>query len=113
VVERHTHEGQFRVEGVDWTSAQQRFNGYYDVEMQIPLSVLGNVTKFRFNALRRTTHAPTGTRVVLRAWPDAGDVYLMPIATLSSDGLKSKGSASGSKAPLRVLERAATTKPQQ
>jgi hypothetical protein len=90
VVERHTREGQFRVEGVDWTAAQQRFNSYYDVEMRIPLSALGDATKFRFNALRRTTHAPTGTRIVLRAWSDAGDVYLMPIATLSSDGLKSK-----------------------
>jgi hypothetical protein len=90
VVERHTRGGQFRVQGVAWTAAQQRFNGYYDVEMQIPLSVLGNTTQFRFNALRRTTHAPTGTRIVLRAWPDAGDVYLMPIATLSSDGLNQK-----------------------
>ncbi|HEX8237447.1 MAG TPA: glycoside hydrolase domain-containing protein [Abditibacteriaceae bacterium] len=116
VVERHTREGQFRVEGVNWTAAQQHFNGYYDVEMQIPLSVLGdatgNATKFRFNALRRTTHAATGTRVVLRAWPDAGDVYLMPIATLSGDGLKSKAETKQPTAA-RVLDKPATNKTQR
>jgi hypothetical protein len=112
VVERHTREGQFRVEGVNWSSAQQRFNGYYDVEMQIPLSVVGNATKFRFNALRRTTHAATGTRVVMRAWPDAGDVYLMRIATLSSDGLKSKAETKQPTAA-RVLDKPATNKTQR
>jgi hypothetical protein len=81
VLEKHTREGHFRTEGVSWTAAQQRFNGFYDVEFQIPLSVVGNAKTFRFNALRRTAHE-TGTRVILRAFPDIGDVYLMPLVTL-------------------------------
>lgn len=112
VVERHTREGQFRVEGIDWTSAQQRFSGYHDIEIRIPLSVVGNATKFRFNALRRTTHEPSGTRVTLRTWPDAGDTYFMLIATLSSDGLKSNAELK-QPAAARVLDKPATNETQR
>jgi hypothetical protein len=58
--------------------------------MRIPLSVVGNATKFRFK--RSAPHHARANRNAHRAarLADAGDVYLMPIATLSSDGLKSK-----------------------
>jgi hypothetical protein len=46
--------------------------------MQIPLSIVDNKTQFRFNALRRDG----STLRVTRAFPDASDVTLMPIATL-------------------------------
>ncbi|HVF09900.1 MAG TPA: hypothetical protein VNA16_03810, partial [Abditibacteriaceae bacterium] len=57
------------------------------VEMQIPLSVMGAHT-FRFNALRRVYDARADMRYIVRAYPDAGDVMLMPIVKLESDVLK-------------------------
>lgn len=89
-VEHHTREGKFRVEGLKWQGATKSATGFYDVEMKIPLEIIGGASRFRFNALRRTTHEPSGTRVMLRAYPDADDVFLMPIVTLGNDALKSK-----------------------
>jgi hypothetical protein len=89
-VEHHTREGNFSVEGLVWQGATKTFKGFYDVEMKIPLEIIGNASRFRFNALRRTTHEASGTRVTLRAYPDANDVFLAPIVTLGNDALKSK-----------------------
>ncbi len=89
-VEHHTREGNFGVEGLVWQGATKTFKGFYDVEMKIPLEIIGGATRFRFNALRRTTHEGSGTRVTLRAYPDANDVFLTPIVTLGNDALKSK-----------------------
>jgi hypothetical protein len=79
VVERHTREGRFRIEGLDWKYAVHQTKNGYDVEMQIPLSVVRNAKEFRFNALR---HVGGSTPHIVRAFPDAGDVTLMPLATL-------------------------------
>jgi hypothetical protein len=48
--------------------------------MQIPLSVVNNEKVFRFNALRHI--GGTSTPLIVRAFPDAGDVTLMPLAVL-------------------------------
>lgn len=79
VVEKHTREGRFRIEGLDWKYAVKQTENGYDVEMQIPLSVVNHQKTFRFNALRRIGGS---TPVIVRAFPDAGDVTLMPLATL-------------------------------
>jgi hypothetical protein len=78
VVEKHTREGRFRLENFDWKFSSQKTETGYSVEMQIPLSVVNSEKQFRFNALRRSG----STLQITRAFPDAGDVTLMPIATL-------------------------------
>ncbi|HVF10244.1 MAG TPA: glycoside hydrolase domain-containing protein, partial [Abditibacteriaceae bacterium] len=47
VAEKHTREGRFRIEGVNWKFATEMNRTNYEVEMQIPLSVVGANT-FRF-----------------------------------------------------------------
>jgi len=80
VVEKHTGDGQFRLPDFDWKFNLKTSDKGYEVEMQIPLSVVKNSKQFRFNALRRIGGG--STPVLLRAFPDANDVTLMPVATL-------------------------------
>jgi hypothetical protein len=80
VVEKHTREGRFRLEGIDWKFATKKTDNGYEVEMQIPLSIVNNQKQFRFNALRRI--GGSDTPIIVRAFPDAGDVTLMPVAVL-------------------------------
>jgi hypothetical protein len=82
VVEKHTREGRFRLEGFDWKFAASATDGGYEVEMQIPLSIVDNAKRFRFNAL----HRDGSTLRLTRAFPDAGDVTLMPFAKLDEPG---------------------------
>jgi hypothetical protein len=85
-VERHTREGRFRVEGIKWKGATKTFTGFYDVEIEIPLSVIGAAGWFRLNGLRRSWDAKSGTSYISRAQLDAGDVMLMPKARLDGMG---------------------------
>ena len=87
IIEKRTRQGTSRVENADFRAVVKQFNtvkhgdNFSNVEMQIPLKTLGYGAKFRFNALHRTTL--NGTRIMLRAFPDAGDPFLMPILDLS------------------------------
>ena len=84
IVERHTGDGHFRLPDFQWKFSAKKIATGYEVEMQIPLSVVVNEksskTQFRFNALRRIRSG--STPLLLRAFPDANDVTLLPIATL-------------------------------
>lgn len=80
VVERHSREGQFRIEGLDWKYSSRPTATGYEVEMQIPLSIVDGQKQFRLNALRRTSGSALP---IQRAFPDAGDVTLMPQARLT------------------------------
>src|SRR5207237_891940 len=82
VVERHTREGQFRVEGVAWNSAARSSDRSYSVELSIPLSLFDAGHGVRINALRRFSDAAVEARYIARAFPDAGDVTLMPLVRL-------------------------------
>jgi hypothetical protein len=93
VVEKHTREGHFRIEGVQWKSATKTFSGYYDVEMQIPLEVLGNAQKFRLTALRRAWDDKLAMNHLLRAWTDAGDPRLMTLIELQNPSSSKKQSS--------------------
>ena len=81
-VEHHTREGQFAAEGLSWQAKAKVFSGFYDVEMKIPLSVIGNPHTFRCNAARRVNDVEHGLRYTVRAWPDANDTYLMPLVRI-------------------------------
>ncbi len=78
VAEKWTRAGHFRVEVPGYRAVISPGTGFYAVEMQIPLAALPS--RFRIGALRRTSDPATGTRVVLRAFADAGDPFLMPRA---------------------------------
>lgn len=83
-VERHTREGQFAIEGLQWQGKIKMFKGFYDVEMKIPLEVIGSPAQARFNALRRVHDPALGIRYTVRAYPDANDVFLTPLIRLAS-----------------------------
>ncbi len=80
VIERHTREGQFRVEGLEWKYSSRQTATGYEAEVKIPLEIVGDTKSFRLNVLRRIggSSAP-----VVRAFADAGDVTLMPQARLA------------------------------
>ena len=80
IVYHHTGDGQFHLPDFAWKFSAKKIATGYEVEMQIPLSVVNGKTQFRFNALRRIRSG--STPVQLRAFPDANDVTLLPIATL-------------------------------
>lgn len=75
VVERHTREGKFRVEGVTWKFAAKKEEGIYTVEMQIPLSIFDSKDYMRANALRRI--GDPNSAYIVRLAQDAGDITLM------------------------------------
>ena len=76
--EHHTCEGQFKANTIKWQGARLDAAHFWNAEFRIPLSLVGRAQEFRFNAIRRT-QTIYGTRVLLRAVPDEGDVTLMPI----------------------------------
>lgn len=82
VAEKWTRDGRFEAAMPDYKAKIKAFAGqpnagFANVEMQIPLADLPS--PFRLSALRRTQSA-AGTRIVTRAFNDAGDPFLMPIA---------------------------------
>jgi hypothetical protein len=83
VVEKHTREGHFRIENVQWKGATKQFHGYYDVEIKIPLNIIGNAKQFRFNAIRRVWDDKLQMNYLVRAVENAGDPRLMPLVSLA------------------------------
>ena len=77
VVEKWTRDGRFEAEMPSFKTKIKSFAGFANLEMCIPLGEIP--APFRFGALRRTQTA-TGTRIVTRAFADAGDPFLMPRA---------------------------------
>ena len=88
VAEKWTRAGHFRVEVPDFKAVVTPFAGFTNVEMQIPLAELP--APFRIGALRRTADAATGTRIITRAFADAGDPFLMPRARFRAARAKAK-----------------------
>jgi hypothetical protein len=84
VVERHTREGQFKIEGLEWKHGTRIGGKDYSVEFRIPLELVGDGTSFRLNVLRRIGSRDLSPRYFVRAYPDAGDVTLMPVVQLQS-----------------------------
>ena len=78
VAEKWTREARFSAKMPDFQAVVTPFAGFTNVEMQIPLAELP--ANFRLSALRRTADPATGTRVITRAFADAGDPFLMPRA---------------------------------
>lgn len=76
VVERWTRDGRFEVETPNYQATTKSFAGFANVEMRIPLDQLPE--PFRISAMRRTQVGET--RIVTRAFNDAGDPFLMPRA---------------------------------
>ncbi|HEX8465971.1 MAG TPA: glycoside hydrolase domain-containing protein [Abditibacterium sp.] len=77
IIEKSTREGRFRFESSDYRALVKSSAGSYSVEMQIPLSVLDGATKFRFDALRRTTVG--AAKITIYAYSGSGDPARMPI----------------------------------
>ena len=78
VVEKWTRAARFEAEMPDYQAKVKMFPNFANVEMQIPLDELPD--PLRLGALRRTQSGQT--RVITRAFPDAGDPFLMPRAQL-------------------------------
>ena len=77
VVEKWTRDGRFEAEMPEFKATAKSFAGFANVEMCIPLAQIPS--PFRLSAMRR---AQVGeTRVVTRAFNDAGDPFLMPRVT--------------------------------
>ncbi|HEX8833926.1 MAG TPA: hypothetical protein VF719_06980, partial [Abditibacteriaceae bacterium] len=89
-IERHTREGQFRIEGAAWQFARTEDRTGYNVEMKIPLELIGVATntkgqkpiQLRLNFLRRINDTARNARYIVRAYPDAGDTKRMAVMTL-------------------------------
>ncbi len=77
VAEKWTRDGRFEAEMPDFQAKIKSFAGFANIEMQIPLGEVPS--PFRLSAMRRTQNA-VGTRIVTRAFADAGDPFLMPRA---------------------------------
>ncbi len=75
VAEKWTRDGRFEAAMPDFKATVKSFAGFANVEMQIPLAEVPS--PFRLSAMRRAQSGPT--RVVTRAFADAGDPFLMPI----------------------------------
>ena len=76
VVEKWTREGRFEAEMPSFEAKTKSLAGFANVEMRIPLAQIP--VDFRLSAMRRADVA--GTRIVTRAFADAGDPFLMPRA---------------------------------
>ena len=76
IVEKWTRDARFRAEVPEYRATVKTFaNAHFaNIEMRIPVAELP--APLRFSALRRTRVGET--RVVTRAFPDAGDPFLMP-----------------------------------
>lgn len=78
IIERHTRRGHYRIEELVWRHAVKSERDSYMAEMAIPLEVIGNPRRFRFNALRRVNDPQASLHYVVRAVPDANSAALMP-----------------------------------
>lgn len=78
IVEKHTREGHFRIEGINWKYAAKATRDFYNIEMQIPLSEIGLKNKVRFNARRRFHDTQLDIHYLLHAVPDAENITIMP-----------------------------------
>ncbi len=81
-IEKRTREGQFRFETEAFHAAVQAAADVYSVTMTIPLSVLEGATRFRFDALRRTS--VNGAKITLYAHSRTGDPYAMPVIEIQA-----------------------------
>ncbi len=77
VVEKWTRDGRFEAQMSDFEAKIKTFAGFANIEMRIPLGEVPS--PFRLSALRRTQNV-AGTRIVTRAFADAGVPFLMPRA---------------------------------
>ncbi len=82
IIEKHTREGHFRIEGSKWKFAAHATRDFYNIEMQIPLDEINLNNQFRFNARRRLHDTQLDIHYLLNAFQDAEDVTLMPVAEL-------------------------------
>ena len=86
-VEKHSNQGGFAIEGVQWQHSIIATPSGYNVEMSIPCSQIGlplaSTPIFRLNALRRVTDPALGLRYTLSVHPDSGDVMLMPLVAIN------------------------------
>jgi hypothetical protein len=78
IIEKHTREGHFRIEGVKWKYTAHATRDFYNIEMQIPFTEVGLDSNFRFNARRRFHDTQLDIHYLLHAFADAEDVTLMP-----------------------------------
>ena len=76
VAEKWTRDARFEAQMPEFKATVKSFTGFANVEMRIPLSEIPS--PFRLNAMRRTQSGET--RIVTRAFSDAGDPFLMPRA---------------------------------
>lgn len=74
-IEKWTRDGRFEVETPEFAAKVKTFAGFANIEMRIPLVELP--IPFRLSAMRRTQNGET--RIITRAFADAGDPFLMPI----------------------------------
>ncbi|MBW3637583.1 MAG: DUF4091 domain-containing protein, partial [Armatimonadetes bacterium] len=81
-VEKRTREGHFRFEAGAFRTTVKDQGDFYSVEMTIPLAVLEGATKFRFDALRRTS--VNGAKITIYAHSRTGDPYAMPVIDLQA-----------------------------
>lgn len=88
IIEKHTREGHFRIEGVKWRFAAFAQRDFYNIELQIPLEELGLSSQFRFNALRQLNDTQLGIKYTLRAAADSDDVTAMPLLELEKPRAK-------------------------
>ncbi|RYG64082.1 hypothetical protein EON80_19920 [bacterium] len=77
VAEKWTREGHFRFEVKGFSVTRQLSATLWSVEMRVPLTPVNGATRFRFNALRRTT--VNGARITGYALTESGDPYEMGV----------------------------------
>jgi hypothetical protein len=88
-IEKHTSEGHFLFESPDVKMARvthtTRNSEYSIAEIKIPLSLLNNVRRFRFNVSRRVYFPQSEMFYTARAYLDADDVTRMPFVALTKN----------------------------
>ena len=82
IVEKHTREGHFRIEGIKWKFAAKASRDFYNIEMQIPLAEIDSEKGFLFNARRRFHDTKLDIHYLLHAFPDNEDITEMPFVSL-------------------------------
>lgn len=82
IVEKHTREGHFRIEGINWKFAAKASRGFYNVEMQIPLKEIKLGHFVSWNVRRRLHDTKLDIHYLLHAYPDNEDITEMPGAEL-------------------------------
>ena len=74
VAEKWTRDGRFEAQMPEFKAAVKSFAGFANAEMRIPLTEIPS--SFRLSAMRRAQFGET--RIITRAFNDAGDPFLMP-----------------------------------